>query len=87
MNIKEIRNMKLDSDFCINEKSFYEDFICSICTNIFENPISCAHCETVYCKDCYKSINNNCPNCRKPLKEKDIGRFIRNQLIKQNCII
>ena len=80
---KEIRNIKVDSDFCIDEKKVYEDYTCLICTNIVENPVSCFHCESMFCRDCTENIyDKKCPNCREHFEEKNIGRFVKAQLTK-----
>ena len=39
-----------------------ENFTCSICLNILENPVQCANCSNNFCEQCVKNIKR-CPLC------------------------
>ena len=52
------------------------NLICSVCREVFENPVrtTCGH---VFCRQCVSEWlsfgNDNCPECRKALKEEDVS--------------
>lgn len=84
IKLMEISIMKLEEEICISE--YYQDFVCSICLNIVEDPVCCSSCESLNCKDCMNA-NKNCPKCRKELKETSIPRMVKNCLsaLRFNC--
>lgn len=63
----------------------HEEFICTICTSVLENPVQ-TPCEHFFCSECIKgwlSINNSCPVDRKQLETDDLmvpSRVLRNLL-------
>ena len=52
INLKEIRNLKIPEDSCLSEKETLSDFICSVCLEIVEDPVSCSQCEKLNCREC-----------------------------------
>ena len=75
--------MKIDSDFCTDVLRLYEDYICSICTNILENPLCCSDsdCDSLFCKDCIEGmIGNKCPLCRKSFVGKNMYQMGPSQM-------
>lgn len=62
-----------------------EEFICTICTLVLENPIQ-TPCEHSFCNECIKgwlTIDKTCPVDRRPLVTNDLivpSRVLRNLL-------
>ena len=59
---------------CLDPEYRFEDFICSICLDIMENPaiLPCSH---KYCLKCTKDISpKKCPLCRREFQIKDVQR-------------
>jgi len=79
---KEILNMKLEQEFCTSEKQYYQDYLCSICLNIVEDPVYISCCESVFCRDCSNLIKKKCPNCRKEIEIIPIPRIVKNHLFE-----
>ena len=59
-------------------ESFKESIICSICNNIFINPVMCMNCQNAYCKKCTQNWslkNKNCPNgCNSPNYQRSLAK-------------
>lgn len=71
----EHSNIKIPRNF-INSEEISLNLQCSICNEIFNNPmrLDCGH---TYCYDCIKnwiSKKNQCPNCRQKIVESLISR-------------
>lgn len=64
-----------------------EEFQCSICAMVLENPVQ-SPCEHTFCNECIKgwlSNNRTCPSDRKALTVDDlkpVARYFRNLLNK-----
>ena len=58
-------------------KIFENSLTCSICSDIFINPMMCMNCQNVYCKACiddWKKKSIKCPNrCENPNYNKSIS--------------
>jgi len=58
-----------------------ENFLCSICIDIVNNPIQCSDCEHFFCEGCINKhvfIKNDCPNCKtQPFSKEKICRLAR----------
>lgn len=67
-------------------------FQCGICFDLLWKPVSCEHCEGLFCQRCIKrwldQHPNNCPNKCSSFVEKRCNRTLQNQLstIKIACI-
>ena len=61
------------------------ELLCSICTDVVEDPLECAECETAFCKTCiedWMSRSQDCPNrCKITLRPPH--RILRNILESQ----
>lgn len=69
-----------------------EDFLCGICLQFFENPISCHECQKIFCQSCIDNyINTNynrfvdpsyfqykCPYCRLNFKKLKLNPILKN---------
>ena len=53
------------------------NLICSVCREVFDNPVRTKTCGHVFCQDCVGEWicfgNDNCPECRKALSQSDIS--------------
>ena len=53
------------------------NLICSVCREVFDNPVRTKTCGHVFCQDCVgewiRFGNDNCPECRKALSQSDIS--------------
>ncbi|XP_037050573.1 E3 ubiquitin-protein ligase NRDP1-like [Bradysia coprophila] len=64
-----------------------EEFICTICTLVLENPVQ-SSCEHTFCNQCitdWLAIENTCPVCRRNTElahVKPVARYFRNMLNK-----
>ena len=85
INLKEIRNSKIPEDSCLSEKETLSDFICSVCLEIVEDPVSCSQCEKLNCRECIK-MSKTCPNCRdgNVYIEVKLPRIVKNTLSNLN---
>ena len=65
-------------------KSIEEEVICSICTELAKNPVTCSKCQHSFCQNCidiWKTKSNICPyKCNDPQYSKN--RLINNLLSK-----
>ena len=52
----------------ITYKDVDEDFICSICHELFNSPIIHKSCKNMFCDQCIKTLNK-CPLCREDMNE------------------
>src|SRR5437870_1594728 len=55
--------------------SLNPEFFCSICGDVFLQPVQRPLCEHVFCRECIESWlekQNTCPQCRKPLNKDDL---------------
>lgn len=50
--MSEFFDVELEQANCISDKDVDCDFICQICMNYVSNPVSCSHCDTLYCEAC-----------------------------------
>ena len=68
--------MGLPESLCISDSSFFKEFICPICTDISDDPVTPSHCDHLFCRQCLTSAFDAsegmvCPCC----KVKSIGPF------------
>lgn len=69
----------------MDEERFHQELICSVCRDIFKNPLvlPCSHS---FCRDCLqgssKSGGNRCPLCRESFAE---GQAIPNRALANVC--
>ena len=87
--IEQITISYIKSDNLIDQENI-EDFICPICLNILNNPISCSDKKNShsFCKNCidkYLEENDNCPTCKLKFGYK-INEELYNTLVKLNFI-
>ena len=87
--IEQITISYIKSDNLIDQENI-EDFICPICLNILNNPISCSDKKNShsFCKNCidkYLEQNDNCPTCKLKFGYK-INEELYNTLVKLNFI-
>lgn len=70
-----------------------DNYICSICTEVFKDPIMLSFCEHIYCRECIEEWfekSQNCPEDRRPATASDLkppSRFFRNLYnnLKMHC--
>ena len=69
------KNTLVEDDFY---KLFQSSVICSICENIYINPVMCLKCQKVFCKRCVEKINENDGinqhNCEEPDYKKSLDK-------------
>jgi len=61
-------------------KDFAVDFICSVCTELVEHPITLVKCQHSFCHTCINGViaaaggieATSCPDCRKPFEPTDL---------------
>lgn len=49
------------------EKDMNEDYLCSICRNVVEQPAECPHCESLFCTlhvRQWLATSTSCPHCK-----------------------
>jgi len=77
-----------------NVKSFQvpKNFFCSICKDIFRNPVTMPCCKTIYCNECaiiklLESDDSNCPKCNEKFtfpgmleKDYEMSKNVENSL-------
>lgn len=74
---------RMDED--MPEERFHQELICSVCRDIFRNPLvlPCSHS---FCGECLQGIakpsGNRCPLCRKSFAE---GQAIPNRVLSNIC--
>ena len=65
--------MGIDTNLITNTtKDFASDFICSVCTDLVELPVTLVKCQHSFCRDCLNGVIQaaehiqtvNCPDCR-----------------------
>jgi hypothetical protein len=62
-----------------------EDFECTICKGMVNDPQECSHCEQVYCQHCLTKwliSSKTCPTCRETFEVKSLNRKLRSILEK-----
>src|ERR1700712_4417299 len=74
-----------------------DEFTCSICLGMFNNPVATQCCRQTFCKDCIRewvSLHKTCPNDRKPLTKKGLKpvprvliNLMENMKIKCNYVL
>ncbi len=78
----------------VGDKEKIEDFICSICLDMINNPKQCKECNNLFCESCideYNIINNLCPICKEPFIKQNINKYVRKNfekfefLCSRNC--
>ena len=81
--------MGLPVDLCVSDSSFFKEFICPICTDISDDPVTPSHCDHLFCRQCLTSAFDAsegmvCPVCnvesRGPFKP--INRIAKNFWLK-----
>jgi hypothetical protein len=85
-----IRDSTIMSGYEINRfvdlsQSDAEELTCSICQDIFRNPVVTKCCLQTFCEQCINDwllTNNNCPFDRKPLERSHLSRSARYQKIQ-----
>ena len=56
-------------------KMLSDFFTCSICTMVVKEPVECAACEILLCKQCFDKWKLNNGNCPKECKGFDKAEF------------
>ncbi|CAK9067296.1 unnamed protein product [Durusdinium trenchii] len=60
---------------------------CPICTDVFEEPVSCSACQQVFCKTCIEHVlltcKPACPTCRAPLTKSLQPNFLVRSLLNE----
>jgi len=78
--------MGIDTGLAIGE--FDDEFVCSICTDIVQNPVVIPACDHYFCDSCIRpwvQSNSNCPIDRDPVEEAALTRpcrYFRNKLAR-----
>lgn len=85
-----------DVDFReLNEENIITNLICSICTNVCNNPSMIKHCQHTFCRDCIErhhasSNSKSCPICRVGYDMNDVIKSIIHcsliDNLKVNCL-
>lgn len=60
---------------CIESLPFTEEFVCGICANILQRPMSGCKNGHTFCEECYGKwlrVNSSCPNCRTHVSSKTL---------------
>lgn len=86
-------NKKVDIKNVRDNSKNFNDFVCSICSFILQDPYECDNCGTPYCKDCIEAWNQRssvCPiKCGSTLRIKPAHRYIKKMLgeLKIKCTV
>ena len=60
--------MGLPEDLCVSDSSIFKEFICPICTDILEDPVTTSRCDHLFCRQCLTSAleasDGLCPCCK-----------------------
>ncbi|KAL0235078.1 hypothetical protein GEMRC1_001660 [Eukaryota sp. GEM-RC1] len=54
------------SDHCTftSEPVVIEQFSCSICSSVLQDPVETSCCNNLFCRNCFSMIPSECPHCR-----------------------
>ena len=61
----------------ISVKTFNDLFMCSICYNIWKDPVAVRTCLHKFCQQCLEELNRTskqCPQCRAPIISRRVWR-------------
>ena len=84
ISTQKIPERKLTMDDAHAEfKGNIEVYVCQICKHIVSDMVSCAECESLFCKDCIESCTRNkpeCPECNSNFVEGKLNKRLINML-------
>ena len=76
--MKMTENTMDDASECVPASAIADTLKCSICLDLYDDPLILSGCGHTFCRECItkhlqgrKAYSSQCPECKKPARERD----------------